>query len=65
MTASTETSPLMKLLAVAEFLSVSTRTVRRYTDSGKLPARRLPSGQYRYRREDVEALLDAGEAGQE
>lgn len=41
----------------AEILNVDPATVRRYVRLGMLPARRLPSGYIRLRREDVEKLL--------
>ena len=50
--------PLMTTSEVAAFLKLGVHTIRRYTLSNKLQARRLPGGEFRYRREDVEALLD-------
>jgi excisionase family DNA binding protein len=41
----------------AEILNVDPATVRRYVRLGLLPARRLPSGYIRLRREDVDKLL--------
>ena len=41
----------------AEILNVDPATVRRCVRLGLLPARRLPSGYIRLRREDVEKLL--------
>ena len=44
---------------VARLLGVSERTVQRLSDRGFLPALRLvPYSPRRYRREDVEALLE-------
>jgi excisionase family DNA binding protein len=37
-------------------LGVSRSTVRRYVEQGHLPARRLPTGILRLKREDVERL---------
>lgn len=43
---------------VAELVNVkSLRTIRRWRKSGKLPAVEISPGVYRYRQEDVEALL--------
>jgi excisionase family DNA binding protein len=42
----------------AEILSVSPSTVINYADAGLLKAFRLPGGHRRFRRSDVEALLD-------
>lgn len=43
---------------VARLLGVTPGTVRDYADRGYLPCRRLPSGHRRFRRTDVEALLN-------
>jgi excisionase family DNA binding protein len=48
---------LLTIGEAAEYLSVSTQTVRRWADAGSLPAIRTPGNQRRFRREDVEALL--------
>lgn len=42
----------------ARLIGVSTRTILRYQESGRLPAHRLPSGHRRFRLADVEALID-------
>jgi excisionase family DNA binding protein len=50
---------LLKTDEVAETLSVSDRTVRDLVADGKLAAIRFgPRGHLRFRREDVEALLE-------
>lgn len=38
-------------------LAVTDETIRRWAIDGKVPAIRLPSGQYRFRAEDVDAVL--------
>ena len=43
---------------VASILSVSDETVRRWADRGLIRSIRLPSGQRRFRRSDVDALLN-------
>ena len=43
---------------VAKYLGVSTDTVRRYAQTGRLPARRI-GGVYQYRVEDVAAFIEA------
>jgi excisionase family DNA binding protein len=40
----------------AEILGVSRSTIVRYVEAGILPARKLPGGHLRIRREDVERL---------
>jgi excisionase family DNA binding protein len=49
---------------VADALDVTPDTVRRWARAGKLPVVTLPSGQIRFRREDVEPLLVATERPQ-
>lgn len=49
---------LLTTSEAAEILSVSEETIRTYADDGRLACFRLPSGHRRFRREDVEALLD-------
>lgn len=51
----------------AALLAVTDRTVRNWADTGKLAYIDLPSGQRRFRRSDIEAILepvvaDPGEA---
>jgi excisionase family DNA binding protein len=49
---------LLTAQEVAARLSVHVESVRRWTRQGDLAAVRLPSGRYRYRAADVQALLD-------
>lgn len=44
---------------------MSVSTVSRWIEDGKVAAIRLPSGRYRFRREDVEALLVPTTAGEQ
>ncbi|KLL11861.1 MULTISPECIES: helix-turn-helix domain-containing protein [Protofrankia] len=39
-------------------LNVDARTLRRWATSGRIPARKIPSGQFRYRRSDVLVIAD-------
>jgi excisionase family DNA binding protein len=54
---------------VAALFAVAADTVAGWADSGKLPSFRTPSGQRRFRREDVDEFLaitsgsDSGTAG--
>lgn len=48
---------LLTAQEVAERLSVHPESVRRWTRQGDLAAIRLPSGRYRYRVEDVDAMV--------
>lgn len=54
---SDEPEKLLTPRQAAAILNVDPATVRRYVRLGLLPARRLPSGYIRLRREDVQALL--------
>lgn len=51
---------LMRTAQVAKLLDVDRTTVTRWVRLGLLPAIRLPGGQLRYRRADVEKLLQQG-----
>jgi excisionase family DNA binding protein len=42
---------------VAERFNVSTNTVAKWADDGRLPSFRTPGGQRRFHRADIEALL--------
>lgn len=44
-------------------LDLSDETVRRWAIDGKIPAIRLPSGQYRFAVEDVDAVLTSPASG--
>jgi diguanylate cyclase (GGDEF)-like protein/excisionase family DNA binding protein len=47
----------LRLSEAAAVLGVSLNTLRRWSDSGRLPCYRSPGGHRRYRRTDIEALL--------
>jgi len=49
----------LRVCDVASLLGVSNNTVRRWTDDGRLSAHRSPGGHRRYRRADVDTLLDS------
>jgi len=49
----------LRLGEAADALGVSLSTLRRWSDTGKLACYRSPGGHRRYRRTDVEALLDS------
>jgi len=51
---------LLTAIEAAERLRVSASTVRRWAQLGLIPAIRLPSGQVRIRRTDVERVLRDG-----
>lgn len=56
-----EREPLMTLAQVAEYLNLSTKTVRRLVADGKLPAYRVTGGKrgtpLRFKPVDVDTLL--------
>lgn len=49
----------VSLREAAEILGVHPATIRNWADKGSLPARRTPGGHRRFRREDLEAWLEA------
>jgi excisionase family DNA binding protein len=51
------TGPLLTAREVAELLGVHAETVLRWARRGQLPAIRLPSGQIRFREDEIEAWL--------
>lgn len=48
---------LLTTSEVAKMLRVSVATVARWASLGQIPAIRLPSGQLRFRRSDIEKIL--------
>lgn len=48
---------LLKPIEVAAMFGVSSKTVKRWVQTGKLPCIRTPGGHRRYRQSDVEELL--------
>ncbi|WP_308124244.1 helix-turn-helix domain-containing protein [Mycolicibacterium xanthum] len=50
-----DTDPLLTVTEVARRWHVSVRSVQRWIADGKLPAIRLPGGQYRIRQSDADA----------
>lgn len=46
---------------VADIFGVSVATVRDWANDGLLPSFRTPGGQRRFRQEDVDAYLEAGD----
>jgi excisionase family DNA binding protein len=48
---------LLTTAEVAQMLRVSQKTIARWVNLGQLPAVKLPSGQFRIRRADIEKLL--------
>ena len=52
---------LMTTEELAELLRVHIRVVHQWRQRGKIPAIRLPGRGYRFRRADIERLLNSGE----
>jgi excisionase family DNA binding protein len=50
-------SALLTARAVAEHLGVSSETILRWVRAGKIPAVRLPSGQVRFRKDEIDGWL--------
>ena len=55
----TEDAETVSPAVAARLLGVSTRTLRRYADAGRLAVIVLPSGHRRYRTEDLDRLRAA------
>lgn len=53
---------LLPIGDVARMLQVNVATVRRWEDAGTIQAIRLPSGHRRFRRGDIDALLNTRSA---
>jgi excisionase family DNA binding protein len=51
-------SKLYTLVEVAELLSVTTATVRTWCTMGKLQGVKLPGGDWRVRKEDLDKMLN-------
>jgi len=58
----TQLPALLTTGQVADLLCVSDDTVHRWAREGKLRAIELPSGLKRFKREDIEAILDGSPA---
>lgn len=56
-------TPLLRPAEAAALLRVSTRTLRRYLDTGELACCRLPSGHVRITEEALDAMLERGTRG--
>jgi len=48
---------------VASLFQVSKQAIRHWTNSGRLPCVRTPGGHRRFRRSDIERILEVGEDG--
>lgn len=53
-----ENSALLRTREAADRLRLCPETVRRHVASGKIPALRLASGQYRFKVSDLDALAE-------
>jgi excisionase family DNA binding protein len=49
-------SPYLTAEQVAERFEITAETARAWARAGKVSAIKLPGGQYRFRREDIEAI---------
>lgn len=53
-----DTKEFLSVGEAAEILEVSTQTLRRWEKAGAITALRTPGGQRRFRRSDVDALIE-------
>jgi excisionase family DNA binding protein len=60
---SRDESDWLTLGQAARFLGVAQSTIRKWSDSGRVPAFYTPGGHRRYRRSDLEAFLDRSGPG--
>src|SRR5258706_1368619 len=58
-----EDSEWLTLGQAARFLGVAQSTIRKWSDQGRVPAFYTPGGHRRYRRRDLEAVLDRSGPG--
>jgi excisionase family DNA binding protein len=59
---STDASPAARLLNVgqaAEYLGVSSASLRKWSNDGLVPTYRTPGGQRRYARDDLDEFIDS------
>ena len=61
--ATRDDSEWLTLGQAARFLGVAQSTIRKWSDSGRVPAFYTPGGHRRYRRTDLEAFLDRSGPG--
>ena len=59
----TPTQRWLRVQQAADLLGVSATTMRRWADDGRLPSRRTPSGQRRFRLNDLKAVVAPVEHG--
>lgn len=52
------TTPLYTQREVATLWGVSTKTVTRWADAGRIPCIKTPTGRRRYPRDEIDAMLD-------
>jgi excisionase family DNA binding protein len=53
-----EAEPWINTVAACLHLGISTATIRRWIKAGRVKPRRTPTGEYRFRRSDLNSLLD-------
>jgi len=49
---------LMKTKEAAEYLKISRKTLGKYVKNGCLPLRKLPSGELRFFKKDLDSLIN-------
>jgi excisionase family DNA binding protein len=53
-----ESEPWVNTAAACKHLSISAPTIRRWIKAGRLKPKRTPTGELRFRRSELDALLD-------
>lgn len=55
---STDSEPWVNTAAACKHLAISAPTIRRWIKAGRLKPKRTPTGELRYRRSELDTLLD-------
>ena len=57
-TTSQANEPWVNTASACEHLGISAPTIRRWIKAGKLKPKRTPTGEFRFRRSELDAVLD-------
>jgi excisionase family DNA binding protein len=55
---SPDSEPWVNTASACRHLGISTPTIRRWIKAGRLKPKRTPTGEYRFRRSELDNLLD-------
>jgi len=57
-------SVLLRITEAAQLIGVSDQTLRRWVDKGYISCNRFPGGQRRFKKEDIQILIDKISSGE-